>query len=554
MSDSAGRRNVAAMAPLALAVLGVVLARVVARFALEDVPHVMDEIAYTLQARTFASGHLTEAAHLPRAAFAMWFVDDRERYFSIFPPGWPAVLSLGYRTGLASWVNPLLHGATTLVLARAAGVVAGKRAATLAAALYALSPQAILVAASFMSHALVAFTAAVVLAVGVRMLAKGEPPRLPTLLAAGTALGLSAATRPLCAVVLLVTLALFALVALRRGRLRLVHVAALGAPALVFLALLGGYNAHLTGSMLRFPQTAFFDQHAPPVDLPLFTYHPGCNSLGFGHGHGCEAGVGGAGHSLKNALSNLGDNLTAWLWLAGGGPLAFGLAIFGAALRGDPGERTARLVTFAAIPSTLVLYGLYWYAGTCYGARFYQVALPALLVLAALGLDRLARSKQAWFRAAITLVLLWNGFFGVRGATEIARSYWGTDARFARLAAGWTDQDALILVAFTDEDLRGHYDLTTFMRDVIWLKNIRSLGALAVNSPDPEASPVIFARYHPGLVRGLRERFPRRKLHLYTVGVHQPDRLMPYSATGLGALEQGAAPPLDNFDAFIVPQ
>src|SRR5215468_3717959 len=98
------------LAPIAAATLGVAAARLVGHFALEDVPHVMDEIAYLLQARTFAGGHLTAPLHLPRAAFAMWFVDDRVRTFSIFPPGWPAFLAVGLWTGLASWINPLLHG------------------------------------------------------------------------------------------------------------------------------------------------------------------------------------------------------------------------------------------------------------------------------------------------------------------------------------------------------------------------------------------------------------------------------------------------------------
>ena len=553
MSDGSRPTDLERAAPLLLALLGVLLARLVGRFALDDVPHVMDEIAYTLQARTFASGHLTEAVHLPRAAFAMWFVDDRVRTFSVFPPGWPAVLSIGYLVGLASWVNPLLHGATVLLGARCARLLAGTRAGILAAALYALSPQAILLAASFMSHSLVAFAAALVLAVGLHLIAKeGPPPRAASLALAGGAVGLTAATRPLCGLVLLVLGGSFVLVALRRRRVRVADLVAFGVPLLVLMLLLGLYNAHLTGSMLRFPQNAFFDEHAGPVDIPLFVYRPGCNQLGFGPGHGCEAGLANGSHSLTNALSNLGDNLTAWFWLAGGGPLAFALAIFAVA-RTTRETRAAQLVTFSVVPVTIVLYGLYWYAGTAYGARFYHVALPPLLVLAALGLERAARFRRPLFLALVACLLLWNAVIGVRAAKEVAQGYWGTDARFAKLAAGWKEDRALVLVAFAPGDLRSHHDVTTFMRDVIWLKNIRALAALAANQPDL-SGPVVFARYHPGLMAELRGRFPDRRLHLYVLAADAPDRLVPYETSGLPALEEGARAPVDNFDGYVIPQ
>ncbi len=552
MEEDARPSDLARAAPLLLAVLGVILARLIGRFALDDVPHVMDEIAYSLQARTFASGHLSEAVHLPRAAFAMWFVDDRVRTFSVFPPGWPAVLSVGYLLGLASWVNPLLHGGTVLLVGRAGRVLSGRRAGILAAALYALSPQALLLAGTFMSHALVAFVAALVLAVGVHVVAKDAPaPRRASLAFVGGALGLAAATRPLCALVLLVVVAAFALVGLRRGRVQLADALALALPLVAVMLLLGLYNAHLTGSMLRFPQNAFFDEHAGPVDIPLFAYRPGCNQLGFGPGHGCEATSAGP-HSVANALSNFGDNFTAWFWLAGGGPVAFALALFGLVRPGD-GDRAAARVTFLALPLTFVLYGLYWYAGTAYGARFYHVALPPLLLLAALALARLA---QRWRRASLGLLALtlgWNGLFAVRAAQEVAQGYWGTDARFAKLAAGWKDERSLVLVAFGPGDLASHHELTTFMRDVTWLKNIRTLAALSANTPDL-SGPVVFARYHPGLMRQLRAQFPDRRLQLYVVGSGVPDRLVPYESSGLPALEQGARAPVDNFDAYVVPQ
>ncbi len=72
-------------------------ARAIAHSVLGDVAHVQDEVAYMLQAKTFASLELTSKIGLPRAAFDMWFVDDRTTRHAIFPPGWPALLAIGFR-------------------------------------------------------------------------------------------------------------------------------------------------------------------------------------------------------------------------------------------------------------------------------------------------------------------------------------------------------------------------------------------------------------------------------------------------------------------------
>lgn len=541
--------------PVVFALLGLFLARLLAWRALEDVPHVMDEIAYTLQARTFASGHLVAPLHLPRGAFAMWFVEDRSAFYSIFPPGWPAVLSLGYLVGLARWVNPLLHGLTVLVVARSARRLSGSRAATLAAAFYALSPQALILAASLMSHALVALAAACVVDVALRasglVPGEGREERVTAgpLAIAAAACGLSAMTRPLCGVILGVVLALGLGLGLRRRAVAPKHLAVVAAPLLASVAVVLAYNARLTGSPLLFPQTVFFDSHLPPWDIPLFHYRPGCNALGFGPSHGCEAIPPDDLHSPAHALSNFGDNMNAWLFLAGGGPLAFGLAAF-ALVRAD--RRRAGLLVLLPLPLAAVLYGLYWYAGTCYGARFYHAALPSLLLLAALGLeDLLARSRNV--AIALGVVFLgWNAVYGARVSAELAQGYWGTDARFAKLAARFSGPKTLVLVAFADEDFHGHHDLTTFMRDVPWANNIRALGALAVNDPALRA-PLLFARYHPGLMRELREAFPDRALSLYVVRTHGPDALVRYEDTALPALEATTPRPPDNFDGYLVP-
>lgn len=545
-------------------VLSVLVARAIGHYALEDVPHVMDELAYMLQAKTFATGHLAAPVHLPRASFAMWFVDDRSRFFSIFPPGWPAVLAMGLVVGVAGWVNPLLHGATTFVVARASTRLANARTSPLplalvSALLYGSSPQALLLAGTYMSHTVVAFCGAVVLLAGLDLAVHDAEEndafvtrlwRRARMPATGFALGAVATSRPFCAVALgLVFLALVG-IAIRRGARPARELALVALPALVLVALLLAYNHALTGSALRFPQSAFFDEHGPPVDVPLFRYGPGCNELGFGPTHGCELAAAG-GHSVANAFSNTGDNLTAWFYLAGGGPLVFLFALLALVFVDDARERLPRLAVFALVPVTFVLYGLYWYAGTCYGARFYHVALPALALLAALGACALARRSKLLVAIGLVFYLGYDVVLTRAAAREVAQGYWGTDARFAHLVEQWRSAPALVLVAFEDEDFHGRHTLTTFLRDVPWLNHIRALGALGQNRPD-HTGPVVFARFHPGLMHELRANYPDRERWLFVVGTHGPDKLVRYEETNLPSLESQTPPPPENFDGYIL--
>jgi hypothetical protein len=533
---------------VAIALAGAIAARLVARLALRDVPHVMDEIAYVLQAETFSGWHLTAPLRLPRAAFALWFVDDRTATFSIFPPGWAAVLAIGVRTGLRAWVNPLLHGATALVVGATAARIAGPRARVAAAAAWAFSPQAMLLAASLMSHTLVAFLAAVVAYAGVRLCA--GRPRAWVTWAGGAALGAAATTRPLCAVAVGLGLLAFLGVAAARRRLRAGTIVRIVVPAALACCLLGAYNRALTGDPLRFPQSAYFDEHAPPIEGTWFTFGPGCNDLGFGHG--CDNGIPNATHDLANALSNTGDNLRAWGLLVG--PVVLGAFACGVARAGMRRRARDRVVLALAVTpvAAILLYALYWYAGTSYGARFYHAGLVAVVVVAAAAFARIRRGSTRW-----ALVAAWLGLGAAAtwGASrEVARGYWGTDDRFARAAASWLKEPILVMVAFRGEAAppQPSYFWTSFLRQPVWKNSVRALGALAMDGPLLDRR-VLFAKYHPALVDPLRARFPERTLWLWIVEDDRADTIVPYDGSPFAAGARELPAPADDFDGFRFP-
>lgn len=444
---------------------------------------------------------------------------------------------------LEAWVNPVLHGATAWVVATTANRLAGSRARVLAAVCYAFSPQALVLAASLMSHSLVAFCAALVAhaATSFVLAAKGEE-KTWTFVACGAALGVTATTRPLCALALF--LFTMGVVVYRRPPWRRV-VAGL-APLSIALSTLLLYNHALTGHATRFPQAAFFDEHLAPSTVASYTYHPGCNDLGFGPGHGCESTMAGGAHSIVNALSNTGDNLGAWFLLVGGGGLAFLAAAYALVPRPARGLRVMLLAPTVAV---ILLYGLYWYAGTCYGARFYHAALPSLLLLAALGLDRVR--SRAGLGIVLAAWLGYNAYALHRSYRELDATYWGTDARFARLEQTWSREPALVMIAFDRSGVRTPLKWTSpLVKGDRWLNGVRALSALGVNDPTFDG-PVVFAKFHPALVAPLQARFPSRTLWLYEMSADAArDRLMPFDPSTV--FDELVAPPPDNFDGFVL--
>jgi hypothetical protein len=93
----------------ALAAIGVIV--------LQDFPNSGDEYCYLYEAETFAQGRTWNAAHPLQEFFeTTWVRQIDGRVFSIFPPGWPAVLASARAAHVPLWlVNPVL-GCLSLVL------------------------------------------------------------------------------------------------------------------------------------------------------------------------------------------------------------------------------------------------------------------------------------------------------------------------------------------------------------------------------------------------------------------------------------------------------
>lgn len=377
-----------------LALLAALLSGLYFQFVLGGRPRIIDASTYLLQARTFASGHFTfatsEASALFRGRFLLSPPGDPTALGSIFPPGYPAVLSLAIRLGDYRALGPLLALGITLATAALGQLVSGRRSVALLAAVFSVLSGALRYhTADTMSHGWSILLGATSLCSAVA-LQKQRPGAWPSVLL-GLSLGGLAATRPLTALAIGCGCAL-SLVTTWRTLRPIWFVLGL----LPGLMLLGLYQHALTGHVFGSPQLAYYDLADGP---------PGCFHLGLGSGCRVEhadvvRAQGGQGLTLGWMLRNTLHRLH-WhsLDVANAEPLVL-VAWYYLARR----FRTRRIwpLLFCALLLPAA-YALFYFQGSYPGggARFFSELLPALHVALAAGLLCLR-----WARVGVAVALL----------------------------------------------------------------------------------------------------------------------------------------------------
>lgn len=393
------RNNRLLLVLLILLVFGATLS--IASEVLQRIPHVQDSVTYLFQAKLLARGAFSAPAPPAPEAFEQEFLLVRDgRWFGKYPPGYPALLAIGVRLGAPWLVNPLLAALTApllFVLARRL-YPPSPAIAVLAATLPLVSPFFLFMSGSHLAHSAELFWMALMMVLWLHTLQKPDA-RLATI-GAGIAFGMLFLTRQLSAVGAALPFLLGTLFLLRR-RARVVRTATLirrvlpaAAVALPFLLLLLAHQWALTGDPLQDPRLLFWEY----------------DSLGFGRDIGegqnafelamtpdglaqiwyYDASQPRRGHSPARGLYNtqqhwlaLERDLFGWL-----PTLTFSLLWLGFLLPSPTREDWSLLFLFLAL---LCAYVFYWADGISYGPRYFFVALPALYLLTARGVQRLAR-------------------------------------------------------------------------------------------------------------------------------------------------------------------
>jgi 4-amino-4-deoxy-L-arabinose transferase-like glycosyltransferase len=494
--------------------------------ALDQVPHIPDELSYLFQAECFARGVSWGDAPPNPDAFKVYLItSENGRWFAVTPPGWPAVLALGSAIGAPWLINPILGGVAVLLAHALTKRFMGVKAAHLVALLMATSPWLLYLSASYMTHplSLVLMLGAwwcLARAAGVEAAGFSRPDSAGNgasdiepakacgpgaasaplwSLLGGALLGWLALVRQLDAVLVagITALGMLGLSGRRQPWLAILAFAAgfFGVASLIF-----PYNAAMTGDPFSFPINRYLDQ----------LWYPGANRLGFGADVGNPTGGWGdldpfPGHGLRDVLINTNQNLYATNFeLFGWGIGSF----FFAALHLFFGKKSRldALMIFTIVV-LLLGYHLYWFSGgPDFGARYWYLMIYPLVVLtvrgiatAVEGLRRGSAGETAPLRMGVViavLILITLLVFIPWRAVARYKNYRGFHADYVRLEKN-LDPNALVFVkssAIADFD-------SAFIR----------------NSPrQSERRPIFAADLGPEANQKLIAAFPSRPVYFVT--------------------------------------
>lgn len=401
------------------------------RTVFERLPHLEDEFAYLFQAKIFAGGHVTvprdpswqESKYFwqpfiiqPDTPFPGTQNYDR---FGKYTPGWPLLLAIGAAFNAPWIVNAWVSALSVVLIYRMGRDIFSEAVGVVAALLLAISPMALILNATLMSHpSAMFFVLLFVYAYWRSTRVRGHwRPLIVWAIVAGLALGWVISTRPLTAVAMAIPVALHILSRLmeafegfKRPSLQktawvLVPAVALAIGVLPTGALWPGFNYLTVGNPTTNLYTLLWD-----YDI-----------VGFGAGHGLMAG----GHTFEYGLRNARTDLAFWLrdlngwtlsstvekyaadnlgWGAGAG--LSGLMIALGLIYGRKNEWV--WLCFELLIALILAQMTYWIGSVVYGSanysvRYYYEATGAAMLVIAYGL--VALSRQLRSKAPLVLAL-----------------------------------------------------------------------------------------------------------------------------------------------------
>jgi 4-amino-4-deoxy-L-arabinose transferase-like glycosyltransferase len=368
---------------LLAAVWVVLLAGFLSYFVYENHPHVPDETQYLFQAHYFAAGKLTTDAPPVPEAFALYMTPtDEARWFSIFPPGWAALLAFGVKFGAVWLINPLLGGLCVLLAYLFFQEIYTRKFARFGVALLCCSPWFVFMAMSFMSHVA---TLACALGAAVFLLRAFRNQKTRYVFAAGILVGFLSLIRPLDGAMIAFLLGVWTLFKFENRKAKLKNAFVLAVGTLATAALIFPYNKAVTGSATVSPSDFYYTKY----------FWSGVMAYGFGESRGFGWGLDAfPGHSPLEALINaalntflLNTELFGW---------ACGSLIFIIYIIFSGNLRRKDFWALAAIGIIIVGYGFFWYhGGPDFGARYWFLAIIPLITLTVRGVETLGEKSNA---------------------------------------------------------------------------------------------------------------------------------------------------------------
>jgi len=355
-------------AALILSITAFVLVSFISRYIFENIPHIEDEMTYVWQAKVYSRYQLgVPTPDCPKCFLVPFVIENGGYRYSKYPPGWPAVLSLGLQVNARGFINPFLAALCVWLMYRLTAKFLKPWTAVLSAFLLVSSPFFLMNASSLLSHTWSLFLSLVFIIAWLDSWNEAKVvPVWVAVLTSSIALGLLLLTRPLTAFAVSVPFALHGLFLWFKGSksqkkflfLFLFIIA-------LFTATYLTWQNALTGSLTTNPYVLYW-----PYDR-----------IGFGP----DVGLNPDGHTIKHAIDNtlfslnygssdlLGWQGLSWLFLLPG--------IF--ALRKKPHA----LLVSSVMASIILIYALYWIGSWILGPRYYYEGLIGALLLTTAGLE-----------------------------------------------------------------------------------------------------------------------------------------------------------------------
>ena len=351
-------------------------------FVYQSHPHIEDEVIYLYHARYFAEGALTVPAPPVPEAFSFYMIPYKAaRWFSIFPPGWPAVLALGVLLGVPWLVNPVLASVNVFLSYLLLREIYSLRTARVAVLLLCLSPWFVFMSMNYMAHT---FTLTCAALAALALVWARKTGRSIWALIGGCSAGMVSLIRPLDGLVVGGLLGIWA-IGLGDRRLKVSSILAFVLGTMVVAALVLPYNREITGSPSEFPLMAYYDKY----------FGPKTNALGFGPERGLNWPIDPfPGHSPLDALINANLNLFSinvelFGWITGSLILVL-ILLFSGKIGGSDYFMLAVVV---ALPT---VFSLYWFSGgPDFGARYWYLMLIPLVALTVRGVQFLETTFEA---------------------------------------------------------------------------------------------------------------------------------------------------------------
>jgi len=363
-----------------LSVLAFAITSYVSLRVFEGMPHIEDEITFVWQARLASRGDLEISSPVcPQCFLEPFIIDAQGLRYGKYPPGWPAMLSLGIRLGVRNFVNPFLAALSVWLTYRLVKKLLSEKTAIIAATLTVLSPFFLMNSGSLLAHSFSLFLA---LAFSLAWIdtfdRQNAVPKWMTVTTAGLTMGLLALTRPLTAVGISIPFLVYAVIIMVKGNWqRRKYLFFIGASAGFLTLLYFVWQYVVTGNFLTNPYVLYW-----PYDR-----------IGFGPGVGLNPG----GHQLKYAWVNTKFSMKIGLSDFFGWPMISWIFIpFGII---NIRKNWKALLVSSVFLSLVFAYAFYWIGSWLLGPRYYYEGLFSLTLLTAAGIDWLAGWSRQLFHA-----------------------------------------------------------------------------------------------------------------------------------------------------------